>query len=67
MICLFRDYAAFRRNHREARDVMNIVNFVAGSVSYVQKVKLVKKELVILDAHPVYVDYKKKRSQPLLW
>ena len=55
----FKEYAAFGRNHRQVKSLINIVNFTAGTISYVKKVRLSQRTFQILDSQARRVDYQK--------
>ncbi len=55
----FKEYAAFGRNHRQIKSLINIVNFTAGTISYVKKVRLSQRTFQILDSQARRVDYQK--------
>ena len=57
----YKECASYGRNHRKSKNIINIVNFTAGTVSYIniQKAKFVKREFVELDKNPQILDYQK--------
>ena len=56
---LYKDYAAYGRNHRQIKNIINIVNFTSGTFSYFRKIRFVQKKFVELDPNPQNIDYKK--------
>jgi len=57
----FKEYAAFGRNNRQIKSLWNIINFTAGTIGYVKKIRLANRTFVELDTNPERVDYEKER------
>ncbi len=53
----FKVYASFGRNHRQVKSLINIVNFTAGTVGYVKKIRLANKTFKILDANAKHMPF----------
>ena len=45
----FKEYAAFGRNHRQVKSLMNIINFSAGTISHVKRIRLKNRQFQVLD------------------
>jgi lipid A ethanolaminephosphotransferase len=57
----YKECASYGRNHRKCKNIINIVNFTAGTISYIniKKARFVKREFVELDKNPQILDYQK--------
>ena len=58
----YKEYAAYGRNHREVKGIINVVNFTAGIISYVRRIRLAKRKFVELDQNPQNLDYSKDKK-----
>ncbi len=56
---LYKDYASYGRNHRQIKNIINIVNFTSGTISYFRKIRFAQTKFVELDQNPQNIDYKK--------
>ena len=59
---LYKEYAAYGRNHREIKNIINIVNFTSGTISYIKRIRWAKRKFIELDQNPQNLDYSKNRK-----
>ncbi|NCB49235.1 MAG: phosphoethanolamine--lipid A transferase [Alphaproteobacteria bacterium] len=57
ILSLFKDYAAFGRNNREVKGLINIVNVTAGTLGYVKKLNRKNHPFVELDKDAKHIGY----------
>ena len=60
----YKDYAGFGRNNRQAKNLINVFNFVGGTATYLKRMQLTKKSFVVLDKNPLRVDFDTPKSIP---
>ena len=74
MICLlavscsvafcYKDYAGFGRNNRQAKNLINVFNFVGGTATYLKRAHLTPKSFIVLDNNPRHEDFDSPKSIP---
>jgi lipid A ethanolaminephosphotransferase len=52
----FKEYASFGRNNKEVQGLINVVNYVSGSISVVKRTYFNNREFKILDTNPQKVE-----------
>ena len=62
-VLLYKEYISFGRNNHKIMKLINVCNYTSGTIKYIRKLQLAKREFVELDKNPQYVGYHKDNKQ----